>query len=257
MGYNNYYGGSPFSSGMGTFGSSYGAASSSFIPSAARGPFETVESVVHAVSSISMLLESTYGALISSVRSVFAVGEQLARMKNQMGHLYAALAFTRLISWFKEHFGWILGRQPTPDLIWTNAVIDKEKQTKAPYSQWPLIMYMAFLIGAPYLTWRFVKSTGGALDGSDNDQSQSWMTGDTEYFAAQAEYNFEASRQDELSFQAGDGLKIAPSDLQTSGNRGWLLATVDGTKSGLVPANRIKILGRKIPDKLKSPEKLG
>ena len=66
-----------------------------FIPDGARGPFETVESVVHAFSSITMLLESTYGALLSSVRSVFAVGEQLSRMKSQMGHLYAALAFTR------------------------------------------------------------------------------------------------------------------------------------------------------------------
>lgn len=250
MGYNSYYGNSPFSSGMGTFGSSYGSygtTSSSFIPSAARGPFETVESVVHAVSSISMLLESTYGALIASVRSVFAVGEQLARMKSQMGHLYAALAFTRLLSWFKEHFGWILGRKPTPDLIWTNAVMDKETQSKSP-SQWPLIMYMAFLVGAPYLTWRFVKSTG-ALSNDDQSQPSTWMTGETEHFAAQAEYSFEATRPDELSFQTGDSLKIAPSDLQTSGSRGWLLATVDGTQSGLVPANRIKILGRKVPEK--------
>ena len=54
------------------------------MPSGARGPFETVESVVHAVSSISMLLEQTYSALISSVRSVYAVGEQVSRMKNQM-----------------------------------------------------------------------------------------------------------------------------------------------------------------------------
>ena len=31
--------------------------------------------------------------------------------------------------------------------------------------------------------------------------------------------------------------------------RGWLLACIDGQKSGLVPANRIKILGLKVlPD---------
>ena len=62
------------------------------MPNGARGPFETVESVVHAVSSISMLLEQTYSALISSVRSVYAVGEQVSRMKNQMGHLYAGMS---------------------------------------------------------------------------------------------------------------------------------------------------------------------
>ena len=74
------------------------------------------------------------------------------------------------------------------------------------------------------------------------------MKGLAEHFVAQAEYSFEASRPDELSFQSGDRLRIAPTDLQTSGNRGWLLATVDGEKSGLVPVNRIKILGRKTPN---------
>ena len=61
IGHSSYYN-SPHSNGF----NSYGGATSSFnssanlIPSGARGPFETVESVVHAVSSISMLLDSTY-----------------------------------------------------------------------------------------------------------------------------------------------------------------------------------------------------
>ena len=197
-----------------------------------------------------MLLESTYGALIASVRSVFAVGEQLTRMKSQFGHLYAALAFTRLLKWFREHFGWIIGHKPTPDLIWTN-VQDKQTSVKGSPSPatWPLLLYMSFLIGAPYLTWKFVKSTG-VLQQNESG-SDKWMTEeDSEHFLAQANYNFQATRQDELSFNLGDSLRIAPSNLQPSSDRGWLLAAVDGTdKPGLVPANRIKILGKRASSK--------
>ena len=74
------------------------------------------------------------------------------------------------------------------------------------------------------------------------------MKGESEHFVAQAEFNFDASRPDELTLRNGDRLKIAPTELQTSGNRGWLLASVDGEKSGLVPVNRIKIIGRKVPN---------
>ena len=73
-----------------------------------------------------------------------------------MSHLYAALAFTRFLRWFREHFGWILGQKPTPDLIWNN--MNTENDKKPIPSQWPLLIYMAFFIGAPYLAWKFVKS---------------------------------------------------------------------------------------------------
>ena len=58
-----------FTISYGTYGS--GANLSNFIPGPARGPFELVESVVHTVSSTSMLLDSTYNAMIMSVRSIF------------------------------------------------------------------------------------------------------------------------------------------------------------------------------------------
>lgn len=238
MGYGSYFN-SPYTSGFSPSSYGYHNSTLNVIPSGARGPFETVESFVHAISSISMMLESTYSALIASVRSVFAVGEQLSRMKSQMGHLYAALAFTRIVRWLKDRFGWVLGRKATPDLIWTNVVEDADRPKSSP-SQWPLLLYMGFLIGAPYLTWRLVKSTD-----SDQQDTQKWMNGEADHFVAKALFDFDSTRSDELSFQSGDQLKIAPTDLQTSGNRGWLLATVDGAQSGLVPANRIKILGKK------------
>ena len=211
---------------------------SSFLPANARGPFETVESFVHAISSISLLLDNTYSALLASVRSVFAVGEQLRRMRSHMGHLYSAVAFSRLISWLQDHFGWVLGRQPTPDLIWNNVKRPPPvDDSKKPPHIWPLIAYMAFLIGAPYLTYRFTQPI--------ESEQLAWTQGQGEHFVARAEYSFEATRSDELSFTANDSLKIAPTELQNS-SRGWLLAANEEGSSGLVPANRIKILGKKV-----------
>ena len=96
---------------------------------------------------------------------------------------------------------------------------------------------MALLIGAPYLTYRFTKSV--------EPEAQDWIQGQGEHFVARAEYAFEATRSDELSFMANDSLKVAPTELQNS-SRGWLLAANEEGNSGLVPANRIKILGKKI-----------
>lgn len=217
---------------------------SSFLPTHARGPFETVESVVHTVSSVSLLLDSTYNALLASVRSVLAVGEQLSRMRSQFGHLYTALAFSRLVTWCQDHLGWLLGRRlATPDLIWNNVKTPIAEDPKRP-SQWPLLLYMAFLIGAPLLTWRFAQNKVG-------DEDEDWTKGRGEHFVARCQHSFESTRGDELSFQAGDLIKVAPTELQNSADRGWLLASLDSDdnsiKSGLVPANRIKILGKKVP----------
>lgn len=237
--YQNFYGSSPYSSYNSPYYGNSASSLSSFVPEAARGPFETIESVVHAVSSISMLLDSTYNALIASVRSVFAVGEQLSRARSQMGQLYAALAFTRFVSWFRNHFAWALGCKTTPDLIWTNVQNAGHDPKKRP-SQWPLLLYVAFLVGAPYLTWRLVKGSDSSEEGR-----AAWSKGQGDHFVAKAEYDFEATQPDELSFKAGDTLNLAPKELQSS-SRGWLLGSRVGTEeTGLVPANRIKILGRK------------
>ena len=221
----------------------YGSANvlSSMIPSPARGPFETVESVVHAVSSISMLLDSTYNAMAASVRSVFAVGEQISRMKTQFHQLYAALAFSRFLNWFRSNFGWILGYRPTPDLIWTNVIQDQQGK-RPPKSPWPLLIYFGFFLGVPYLTWKLSLSE---IDEQKNQED--WKSGYGEHYIARPEFDFQTSQPGELAFKVGDTLKIAPKERQPQGLRGWLLASIDGQKSGLVPANRIKILGLKVP----------
>jgi peroxin-13 len=53
-------------------------------------------------------------------------------------------------------------------------------------------------------------------------------------------YDFVAEGEDELSITAGECIRIAPKQRQPR-IRGWLLATVDGSSKGIVPANYIKV----------------
>ena len=41
--------------------------------------------------------------------------------------------------------------------------------------KWPLVMYLAVLLGAPYLTWKLISST--AIEVEDEKKSESWMKG--------------------------------------------------------------------------------
>lgn len=91
---------------------------------------------------------------------------------------------------------------------------------------------------------------------------------------ARAEYDFSAASEEEISLRAGDMLNLAPKGEafvyrvlirfetnkmyfllklvcfilvaeQQPRVRGWLLASVDGQAIGLVPANYVKVLGKR------------
>ena len=70
-----------------------------------------------------------------------------------------------------------------------------------------------------------------------------WADGQGEHYTAQAEYDFNAGNEQELSFRTGQTLRLAPRALQPR-IKGWMLAGVDGQRTGLVPANYIKILAK-------------
>ena len=91
----------------------------------------------------------------------------------------------------------------------------------------------------------------------------SFVTGIGEHYIAEALHDFDARDEAELSMSKGQTLRLAPKHLQPTGLKGWLLAStsssseLEGTnigdnssesmhiQHGLVPANRIKVVGRK------------
>jgi len=55
-------------------------------------------------------------------------------------------------------------------------------------------------------------------------------------------YDFVAVLDKELSFNAGQTMMLAPKELQPHDARGWLLATLDGSRVGYIPYNYIRVL---------------
>lgn len=66
--------------------------------------------------------------------------------------------------------------------------------------------------------------------------------GEGDHVIARAEYDFDGEGEKQLSFRAGDILRLAPKGKQPC-IRGWHLGTADGLNEGVVPANYVKILG--------------
>ncbi|KAB0354120.1 hypothetical protein FD755_023183, partial [Muntiacus reevesi] len=71
-----------------------------------------------------------------------------------------------------------------------------------------------------------------------------WASGEDDHVVARAEYDFVAVSEEEISFRAGDMLNLALKEQQPR-VRGWLLASLDGQTTGLIPANYVKILGKR------------
>ena len=67
-----------------------------------------------------------------------------------------------------------------------------------------------------------------------------YFVGEGDHVLGKALFDFVGEREDELTFCAGDCLRIAPKNKQPR-IRGWLLATVDGKSDGIVPANYVKV----------------
>ena len=87
-----------------------------------------------------------------------------------------------------------------------------------------------------------------------------FITGIGEHYIAEVLHDFNARDEVELSMLKGQTLRLAPKHLQPTGLRGWLLGSISSSsvssdekneanpseaiqKTGLVPANRIKVIG--------------
>jgi peroxin-13 len=106
-------------------------------------------------------------------------------------------------------------------------------------SSWPILIFFAVVMGTPWLIWKLLAKISGSNDDAKNKR---WMRGESDHYLACGAYDFVAQSPKEVSFSTGQQIIVAPKDSQPR-VRGWLLASVDGQRSGLVPANYIKILG--------------
>ncbi|XP_039511208.1 peroxisome biogenesis factor 13 [Pimephales promelas] len=218
-----------------------------------RGAFQSIESIVHAFSSVSMMMDATFSAVYNSFRAVLDVANHFSRLRIHFTKVLSAFALVRTLRYLYRRLQRLLGlRQDSEvDDLWADSAASSvvsasgtrgagiDDPSVNSVKSWPIFLFFAVVFGGPYLIWRLLSSAEGPEEKATN-----WASGEDDHVVARAEYDFTASSEEEISLQAGDMINLAPKEQQPR-VRGWLLASVDGQITGLVPANYVKVLGRR------------
>lgn len=73
-----------------------------------RNAFQSIESLVHAFSSVSMMLESTYHAMYSSFRAVLGVVDNFSRLRQMFSQFISAITILNIIrNFYKRLLHWL------------------------------------------------------------------------------------------------------------------------------------------------------
>ncbi|XP_043910972.1 peroxisome biogenesis factor 13 [Protopterus annectens] len=211
-----------------------------------RGAFESVESIVHAFASVSMMMDATFSAVYNSFRAVLDVANHFSRLKIHFTKVFSAFALVRTLRYLYIRLQRLLGlrkKSETEDL-WAESMgavtsANTEDRASSSGKSWPIFMFFAVVLGGPYLIWKLLCSENE----SESNASTSWASGEDDHVVGRADYDFCAASDEEISFCTGDVLNLAPKEQQPK-IRGWLLASLN-EQIGLVPANYIKILGKR------------
>lgn len=242
-GYGSMYGGGMYGGYGGMYGNynrQYGSTGgfASQAEESTRSAFQSVESIVRAFTSISAMLESTFGAVYSSFRAVLDVADNLSRMRATFADILSSITIFRLLRFLYRRAKALL-RLDTCDEAWDSVSSGATNPApKRKSKSWPILLFVSVVIGGPYLIWKLLSGTPSPK------QTTTWASGEADHVVAQALYSFDAEGDEEISIKVGDMLNLAPKDQQPH-IRDWLLASADGANVGMVPANYVKILGRR------------
>ncbi|XP_059684453.1 peroxisome biogenesis factor 13 [Gavia stellata] len=211
-----------------------------------RGAFQSIESIVHAFASVSMMMDATFSAVYNSFRAVLDVANHFSRLKVHFTKVFSAFALVRTIRYLYQRLQRLLGLRKSSENedLWaesegTVARVGLDDKAANSAKSWPIFLFFAVIMGGPYLIWKLLSTYS-----DEETVSSNWASGEDDHVVGRAEYDFSALSEEEISFRAGDMLKLAPKEQQPK-IRGWLLASYDGQTTGLVPANYIKILGKR------------
>ena len=209
------------------------------------------------------------------------VADHFSKLKAHLVSLLSTLSLLKLFKWILDQILTLLrlkkrrrdaGLQNQASADWSRDFADADvapssdapasstdgvvSATSSP-SHWPVVAFFGIAVGVPYLLWKSVTSSATGLNNvasssaspssapissPPSSSSPSWCHGIGEHFVAKAEFDFRATKDDELSFEKDDLLKVAPKHLQRLSPNGWYLASKDGTAVGYVPANHVQVL---------------
>ena len=131
-----------------------------------RPAFQSIESIVGAFSSVSMMLDSTFQAVYNSFRAVVGVADNFGRMKTHFAQIFAALAVFKWLKYLYRKLLVFLRLRPQgfAEDAWQEAgdVLAHSVGTQnagGKKSSWPVVMFFAIVMGGPWLIWKFLQST--------------------------------------------------------------------------------------------------
>lgn len=184
-GYGGMYGG-----GYGGYGSynrlggQYGTQTSPFIQRAeesSQAAFQSVESIVQAFGSISMMLESTHFAMLNTFRAVLGAADHFSRLKTHIFSAIGAIAIIKTIKTLCKKILYMLGLIRSTGVeneVWSEAqssvvaAASAEGKDGKSTKSWPIVMFFAVVMGIPWVIWKLMRSLI-----SEEDSSRDWMTG--------------------------------------------------------------------------------
>lgn len=248
-GYNNFgYSAYPGTSSYGGYlGGPSGDAENRFVQFAeesTRSTFQSIESLVQAFSSITMMLESTFYAVTNSFRALLSVAENLGRLRSTFGQLLSTFALLRMIRWCYRKITYMLGLRyadPEDDAIWQQSMSGISGTEKTSSSTWSALLFLSISLSIPYFIYKLRDSM--KLSAASANNPSEWTRYTEPVYSAIAQYDFVAASREELNLKAGQKVWLAPMPLQPTNMPGWCRAT-DNKNIGLIPANYVTIVGQ-------------
>lgn len=130
-----------------------------------RPAFQSIESIVNAFTSVSMMLDSTFQAVYNSFRAVIGVADNFSRLKMQLANVFSAFALYRFLRYLYRKLLVLLRlREPgyaeeawtqASDVVGELAAASGDGSTPKK-STWPILMFFGMILGAPWLIWKLV-----------------------------------------------------------------------------------------------------
>lgn len=136
-----------------------------------RGAFQSIESIVQAFASVSMMLDATFSAVYNSFRAVLDVANHLTRLRAHLTRVLSAFALVRTLRYLYRRLQRLLGRRSDAEVedLWADSTSDAlatsssrgcgagmEDQT---IKSWPIFLFFAVVLGGPYLIWKLLSSS--------------------------------------------------------------------------------------------------
>lgn len=141
-----------------------------------RPAFQSIESIVQAVNSVSMMLDSSFQAVYSSFRAVIGVADNFSRLRSQLVQIFSALALIRTLRYFIKRFLEMLRLRPSgqAEREWSEALAQAAGAVPAggegapKKSAWPILMFFGIVMGGPWLIWKLISSFSSAQGNKRN-----------------------------------------------------------------------------------------